>query len=203
MATTNSWQERLKEAANFYQSLPVNQKLDGMSTYLRERFDVTDPLVVKSSILRIRKQLADPGSWEYEVARIEEEMIRLCERHDDIPICVSIGEWAENLTEDARQYFEEEYPMVDKIGMKVRNILGSYGEGTITRYGIVRANQNAYVVNTDPFDEKTMHDYKTHRPKQEKFEAAQEYSDAIREYDRQEVGRQANILANAEMLSVE
>lgn len=148
--------ERLQEAADYYQSLSDAEKYDGMVSYL-QRLNVTDSVDVKHSILKIRKYIAAPHTWEYEVARLEEEMLRLCCEHEDIHIRVSISEWAEGLTDDVLKYFTEEYTMAFAIGTKVVRIPLANEKSNLA-YGIVRANQLAYITGVDPFDEAGKHD---------------------------------------------
>lgn len=194
----------LQEAVVYYRTLPTDDIFVKMSEYLKQHLLVNDPAVVRLGIKQIREHLGQQDLWEREVARIEDEMFRRCQSHSDIPICISIEEWAEGLTADARQYFEEECQMQFEIGMKVKRIplLNEITEGAIIRYGVVSANKLAYVVNHNPFDEAHAHDYKLHRPKQEDFESAEAYASAIREYDANEITRQARILALAEMIFV-
>src|SRR6266849_2518415 len=196
--------QMLREAAEFYKSLPVDAKFVGVAGYHREKFSVTDPSVVRESIKHIREHLSPQDFWEAELKRLEEEIFRRCQAHSDIPIYVAVEEWSENMVADAKQYFQEEYAMAIQIGTKVRNIWASYGAGTIVRYGIVRANQEAYIVNRDPFEENTIHDYKMHpRPRLQDCESAEAFDAAVREYDQKEKARQENIIALANMLAVE
>jgi len=203
-------QERLQAAADCYQTLPDDSKFEGMVDYFKEKLGITDLNVVKAGIRQIRKHLARPGSWEYETARLEEDLVQRCEaRIDDSDVWVSLAQWTENLFGDEIEFFKEEYNPMFPIGTKVRDIFGGYTEGTITRYAIVRANEWAYITRVDPFDEEFTHGYKQLRPRQENFENKdgvvdnEAYFAAVREYDRKEIGRQANIVRTAEMLFLE
>ena len=174
-----------------------------MIGYFKENLGLTDLSVVKAGIRQIRKHLARPGSWEYEAARLEEDLAQRCEAHIDIPIWISVEEWEENLFGDEIEFFKEEYNPLFPIGTKVRNIFGGYGEGTIIRYAIVGANEWTYITRVDPFDEAGMHDYKMHpRPRFQDFDSAEAYDAALREYTEKENARQENIVGIAEMLSL-
>lgn len=201
---TQEQQQQFQEAVFFYQSLPIDGVFVEMANYLKERFKITKPENVRYTIKQIREYLGQQDLWELEVARIENELFRRCQSHSDIPVFVSTEEWTENLTADAVQYFKKECKMKFEIGIKVRRIplLNEITEGAIIRYGVVSANKLAYIVDHNPFDEAHAHDYKTHRPKQENFATAEEYAAAVREYDTNEIARQARILALAEMIFV-
>ena len=194
----------LQEAAAYYQTLPTDDIFVKMSEYLKQRLQVTDPAVVRLGIKQIREHLGQQDLWEREVARIENELFHRCQNHGDIPVVVAVEEWSEGLTADAVQYFKEECQMEFAIGTKVKKVqvLGVNQIFDARRYGVVRANEFAYVTDCDPFDEAHAHDYKLCHPKQEDFESSEAYASAVREYNEKEIGRQAQILALAKMILV-
>lgn len=210
--------EKLEAAAQFYNSLRslpseggwVGYLFEGMTEYAEDKLGITKPEHVRQVIFEVRAHLG-----ELDVIDIEQELFRRCQQHLESgygPVTISTENWGENLTGSAIEYFKEDYNPMLQVGTKVVTLSGTRDAFTIKRYGIVRANKLAFIVEHDPFDENHgsgWHDYAVYHPKRNNFKDADgdvdvaAYCEAENEYDKKRVQAQANIQADAKLLDVE